>query len=99
MTEPTALEPTLDKVSLSVLRALPACGEDEWRPLGLDEAVTVWQVGEVVDSINLPDVLLTLNGLVHLDYARTTDSRSRGRPVWWRTRKGDEAARRAAARS
>ena len=88
----TALEPKLDPISLEVLRAIPACGTGaEFRRRAVDEAWTLWQIGEEIRSSDLADVLLTLNGLVHLNYACQTRSVSRQRTVYWRTVRGDEA--------
>ncbi|MGH2878931.1 MAG: hypothetical protein ACRDK4_04900 [Solirubrobacteraceae bacterium] len=85
------LEPTLDRESLRVLRAIPECGRDEWARRRLDEAATVWQIAEALNSADLKDVQLTLNGLEHLRYAVSSSSASRKRMVWWRTPKGDRA--------
>ena len=89
----TALEPKLDPISLEVLRAIPACGKDEWRERGIHETLTLWQIGEAVRSTDLADVLLTLNGLVHLDYAFQSRSAIRMMTVYFRTQKGDGAVR------
>jgi hypothetical protein len=86
-----ALEPVLDRESLRVLRAIPECGENQFRSRTIFEAVTLWQVAETIDSTDLRDVQLTLNGLVHLGYTDHTVSKIRKRQVYWRTRKGDDA--------
>jgi len=88
-----ALEPTLDEASLAVLLAVPECGEgNPWRRRETHEVASLWQVAEAVDSTDLADVKLTLNGLMHLEYIVRSESRSRKRDVWWRLPKGDKAA-------
>jgi len=93
--ETGALEPELDKESLKVLRAVPEYGEgrgNPWRRRDVSEAASLWQIAETVDSTDLNDVRLTLNGLMHLEYVTRAESQSRKRQVWWRLPKGDEAA-------
>ena len=74
-----ALEPELDKESLRVLRAIPILYED---------SATVWCIAETVESYDLQDLLLTLHGLVHLDYAALTHRKP---SRWRRTSKGNRA--------
>jgi hypothetical protein len=74
----------------AVLAAITECGPDEWRDRKIDETVTIWQVGEALDTIDLHDVYRTMLGLEHLGYITWSRSLSRNRRVYWRTRKGDE---------
>jgi hypothetical protein len=95
-----ALEPKLTKADRRILAAIPEGGDDEYRFREIDEAVTVWQIAEAIDSIDLVDLRRTLSGLDHLGYIRSSTSKSRKREVHWRTRKGDGAVaaeRKAAA--
>ena len=85
------LEPTLTKTDLRVLAAIPACGPDEWGKRGLDEAVTLWQLGEALLVNELLGLAQVLSGLERLDYVYSAVSRSRKRRVYWRTPKGDRA--------
>jgi hypothetical protein len=84
------LEPRLTKADLRVLSVIPACGPDEWRR-GISETATLWQITEALDTTDLADVGLTLNGLERLDYVWSGRCKSRKRTVSWRTPKGDEA--------
>ena len=86
-----ALEPGLTKTDLRVLAAIPQCGPGEWRPRTIDEAVTLWGAAEALDTTELADVQLMLNGLEQLGYVWSARSESRSRIVYWRTPKGDEA--------
>lgn len=88
---PAALEPALMKADLKVLRAVPASYGDELHERGVTLQATGWQIAEVLDTLDLPGVLMTLNGLEALGYVRCAPSLSRGRNVWWRTVKGDQA--------
>jgi hypothetical protein len=90
-----ALEPKLTAFDRKVLAAIPESGGDEnkWRCRQPGEYVTVWELGEALESLDLTELLTELNGLMHLGYVLNTFSRSRGRRVYWRTRKGDEATR------
>jgi hypothetical protein len=74
-----------------MLRVIPACGPDEFRKRGISEAVTLWQVAEALDTVDLDGVRLTLAGLQHLGYVLSAPSKSRKRMVFWRTPKGDGA--------
>jgi hypothetical protein len=85
------LEPGLTKADKRVLAAVSPCGDDEWRFRELGEAVTVWQIAEALNTIDIQDVVLTLRGLAHLGYVCWLPSESRKRDVYWRTLKGDEA--------
>lgn len=85
------LEPGLTKADQRVLAAVPACGSgDEYRKRGTGETVTMWQVAEALDTIEIHDLVLTLNGLEHLGYVRKALSKSRKQRVFWRTPKGDK---------
>lgn len=77
-----AIEPTLTKGDLKCLAAVPSSLASV--------SVSVWQVGEALDEVNLTDVLLTLNGLLRFGYMASGDPRKRG-VRWVRTAKGDEA--------
>jgi hypothetical protein len=90
---PEALEPKLTAYDLKVLGAIPECGKPEWRKREARECVTVWDLGEALETLDLDGLLTELAGLAHLGYARDTFSRSIGRRVYWRTPKGDEAVR------
>lgn len=89
----TALEPKLTKHDLRVLTAVSPCGEDEWRRREVDESVTVWQIGEALNVLDLFYLNRTLSGLEHLGYVDCAESSSRRRAVYWRTKKGDEAVK------
>jgi hypothetical protein len=86
---PDTLEPGLAKMDKRVLAAIPECGEIEQRLRKGGEAVTVWQVGEALDTLDLVDLRRTLNGLEHLGYVEGAGVLP-ARRVYWRTRKGDE---------
>jgi hypothetical protein len=86
----SALEPTLTALDRQVLAALPEAGESVI-PREVDRSVTVWQVGERLDIIELFGTVQILLGLAQLGYAETSISKSRNRSVWWRTPKGDAA--------
>jgi hypothetical protein len=58
---------------------------------GISETVTLWQIAEALDTVDLDDVCLTLNGLERFGYVWSAPSESRSRRVYWRTPKGDEA--------
>ena len=79
----SALTPTLTAGDRRVLWALPVAS---FRDAGTrTDLLTVWQVAEFLDTRDVNDVLLTLNGLQHVGLAASAMSRSRKRRVWWRT--------------
>ena len=88
------LEPALTEEDLRVLAAVSPCGGDEWRRRGVDEAISVWQVAEELEAMDLSDVNRTLGGLMNLGYVWCALSEIRKRTVWWRTLKGDRAVAR-----
>jgi hypothetical protein len=90
-TREEALEPKLTKADKLVLVHIPECGEHEYRLRELDEARSIWQIAEWLNTIELLDLQRTLSGLEHLDYICSSQSRSRKRAVYWRTPKGDQA--------
>lgn len=87
---PDTLEPGLTKEDKRVLAAIPECGNDSWRRREAHEAVTIWQIAEILNTEDLADLRRTLRGLAHLEYVFSADSKARKRRVYWRTRKGDE---------
>jgi hypothetical protein len=89
-TPSNALEAALTKHDKAVLSAITACGPDEWAKRDLGMAATIWQIAETLNTEDLPDLHRTLNGLIHLEYAHSCESRARQRCVYWRTRKGDK---------
>lgn len=80
------LEPKLDRESLRVLRAIPASGGEDMAAYR-KSMPSIWQIAEALDTTDLNDLKLTLNGLAHLGYV----SNARGYRIWWRTQKGDDA--------
>lgn len=89
--EAAVLEPNLSREDLRVLRVVPECGPSEWVFRDTGMAASVWEIAEWLDTWDLSALRLTLNGLAHLEYVRSTESRSRKRRVWWRSAKGDTA--------
>lgn len=83
--EASTLEPKLTKLDLAVLRAVPAFYAEG------DVAASIWQIAETLDTTKMDDLLMTLGGFEQLDYVRGVVSRRRGRRVYLRTAKGDEA--------
>lgn len=88
----TVLEPKLTAYDLRVLRVVPEGGED-WLLLKrkVEDAATVWEIAERLDTLDLHDLLVSLRGFKHLDYVFAATSKSRRRTVYWRTAKGDAA--------
>jgi hypothetical protein len=86
-----SLEPGLTKADKRVLALVSKCGAHEWDRREIGQAVSLWQIAEALNTCDLPDLRLTLSGLEHLGYVRSSHSVSRNRVVWWRSRKGDEA--------
>lgn len=86
----SALEPKPTKQDLRVLKAVP-------REPG--EELTIWQIGEVLETTELDDLERTLNGFQHLGYVGDALDHTRRRIVWWRTAKGDAAVENASSPS
>lgn len=88
-----ALEPTLNANDRRVLALLPS-ERDE--PMTVERiraerevALTVWQIGEALDTLDLSFLRVQLRGLQHLGYVH--ESTRAKHDVYWRTPKGDEA--------
>jgi hypothetical protein len=86
----SALEPQLTRYDLKVLRLVPEHGPEPVFPR--TEHVTVWQLAEALDTDDVQELRRILGSLEQLGYVWKGDSRSKRRPVYWRTPKGDEAA-------
>jgi hypothetical protein len=52
---------------------------------------TAWEIAEALDQPSVDLVLEVLERLGHLGCVASRKSQSRGRMVWWRTQRGDEA--------
>jgi hypothetical protein len=89
----SALEPKLTAFDRRVLAVVSPHGEDKRRERKVGEAVSIWEIAEALDTLDLHELQCILNGFCHLGYAQSSMSVSRKRIVWWRTRRGDEALR------
>lgn len=85
-----ALAPRLTTSDRRVLDALPSADFNDVVGKNRQDLLTVWQVAEQLDTMNLQDVLFTLRALEHLRLAASLPSRSRKRLVWWRLPAGDK---------
>jgi hypothetical protein len=86
-----ALTPSLTEYDKRVLAAVPACGEKEWFGREGTELSSVWEMAEAMDDLDVKGLWVELLALEHVGYVTQARSKSRGRVVWWRTRRGDEA--------
>jgi predicted MarR family transcription regulator len=88
-----ALEPKLNANDRRVLALLPSERDEPMTVERIraerEEALTVWQVGEALDTLDLSFLRVQLRGLQHLGYVH--ESKHGKHDVYWRTPKGDEA--------
>jgi hypothetical protein len=84
------LGPSLTVYDRRVLMAVPPSTEAIEHG-GTNVGRTVWQIAEALETVEVAGLAQILRGLERFGYVASRKGRKRGRVVWWRTARGDEA--------